>query len=117
MYIVKFVTVDMLRAHLLTAAFTAMVVQVASLASLLLFGVAESVFDSSAFRASCVLAIIAGTLVARRVAHVAFSGAMKSHHATCCNRPMKCISVASDCPRRLLVILHLRLSGIPFELA
>jgi hypothetical protein len=116
MYIVKFVTVDMLRAHLLMAALTALIVQVASLTSLL-FGVEESVFDSSAFRASSVLAIIVGTLMARRVAHFAFSGAVKSHHATCCNQPMKRISVASDCPRRSLVILHLRLSGIPFELA
>lgn len=117
MYIVKFVTVDMLRAHLLAAAFAALAVQVAALASLLLFGIAESAFDSSAFRASSALAIIAGIFAARRIAHFAFSGAVKSHHATCCDRLTKCISVASDCPRRHLVILHLRLSGIPFELA
>ncbi len=117
MIIVKSVTVDMLRAHLLMAALAAMVVQVAALASLLLLGISESVFDSAAFRVSCVLVIVVGILAARHIAHFAFGGAVKSGHAVCCDQRTRRISVASDCPRRHLVILHLRLTGIPFELA
>ncbi len=107
----KPVTVDMLRAHLMAAALTAMIMEAVTLASFFLFDFAEGAFRSMTFRLLGVAVIICG------LAYLAFGVAVKSRHATCRNQQSALISVSPDCPRRQLVILHLRLTGKPFELA
>jgi Na+/serine symporter len=113
----KPVTVDMLRAHLLVASLTAAGAEVVLCIALLLLPVSQQFFETTPFRLLAIGVIVGGVIVTRELAQAAFELSVKSHHTTpagCAAWPVK---VASDCPRRSLVILHLRLTGQPFMLA
>ncbi|MGF6778865.1 hypothetical protein [Paraburkholderia sp. GAS334] len=114
----KPVTVDMLRAHLITASLAAMCIQVILLLSLPLFDVSESSLESLPFRLAAMVSIVCGVALTRQIASMSFSRALQSHHATFRTPASKgaMVSVASNCPLRELVILHLRFSGRSFEL-
>lgn len=112
-------TVDMLRAHLMTASVLAMGMEAAVLLSLLLFGTSEATFVTPSFHLLVVSVLAAGVIAARWLASVAFERALRSRHATCRARTSECgsayVSLASNCPLRNLVILHLRFSRRAFE--
>ena len=113
----KPVTVDMVRAHLLVAALTAAGAEAVVLIALLVLPVSQQFFGSTPFRLLAIAVIIGGVIVTREFAHAAFDFAVKSHHTMPAERCTSPLEVASDCPRRWLVILHLRLTGQPFVLA
>lgn len=115
----KTVTVDMLRAHLLVASLTAMGAEVLVCITLLVVPVTQAFFGSASFRLFAMAVIVGGVIVAREFAQAAFESAIDSHHARAVNRsawPVE-FAVEVDCPRRWLVVLHLRLAGKPFVLA
>ncbi|CAB3789369.1 hypothetical protein [Pararobbsia alpina] len=113
----KPVIVDMLRAHLMAASITAVVLEALVSLALLVLPISEQVFASTSFRLIALAAIISGVLVLREWAYAAFEFAVKSHHASSESLPTRPVSVAANCPRRWLVILHLRFTGRPFVLA
>ncbi|WP_144138198.1 hypothetical protein [Paraburkholderia sp. BCC1884] len=114
----KPVTVDMLRAHLMVASLTAMCAEVLVCLALLVLPVSQDAFGSTSFRMLAVAAILGGVLLTRQVAHMAFDLALQRRHATLmAGRATPAVTVDPDCPRRWLVVLHLRLSGRPFVLA
>lgn len=115
--VMKPVTVDMLRAHLLVASLTAMGAELLVCLGLLVWPVSEHAFGSTPFRLLAVAVIVGGVIVTRQFAHAAFDFALQGHYATGAGRPARSVAVASNCPRRWLVILHLRLTGRPFVLA
>lgn len=110
-------TVDMLRAHLLVASLTAMGAEVLACLALLVLPVSQSAFSSTPFRLLAVAVILSGVIVTRQFAHAAFELALQGHFATVANRRSRPVAIAVDCPRRWLVILHLRLTGRAFVLA
>lgn len=115
-------TVDMLRAHLMVASFTAMGAEAVACVALLVSPVSQATFVTVPFRLLAVAVIVSGVVAVRRFAHGAFALAMQSRHATplsrgaCAVQPAA-IAVGVDCPRRWLVILHLRFTRRPFVLA
>jgi hypothetical protein len=114
----KPVTVDMLRAHLLVASLTAAGTELVICVALLVLPVSRHFVGSTSFRLLAIAVIISGVLVAREFAQDAFEFAIESRHARQVNR-FNCppgFAVPPDCPRRWLVILHLRLTGKPFVL-
>jgi hypothetical protein len=113
----KSVTVDMLRAHLMAASLMAMAIEAVALPTLLLFPVERAVFDSALFRLCAALAIAAGVALLRYFAHCAFELALRERHANYRSPACGTVSIGAGCPRRPLVLLHLRLTGKPFELA
>ena len=108
------VTVDMLRAHLLVASLTAAGAQAVLCIALLLEPVPEQFFASAPFRLLAIVVMIGGVIATREFAHAAFQIAVKRRHTM---SGASAVQVAPDCPRRWLVILHLRLTGRPFVLA
>ncbi len=113
----KPVTVDMLRAHLLVASLTAMGAEVLVCLGLLLLPVSQHALSSTPFRLLAIAVIVSGVIVTRQFAHAAFELALHGHYVTSAGRPARPFAIASNCPRRRLVILHLRLTGRPFVLA
>ncbi|WGS51560.1 hypothetical protein LFL96_08700 [Paraburkholderia sp. D15] len=124
----KPVIVDMLRAHLLVASFTALCAEALAFLALLLLPVSQQLFSSTPFRLLALAAIVSGVIVTREFAQAAFEQAVQARHAieqeadaradaspfAACHA---CVAIAEDCPQRWLVELHLRLTGRPFVLA
>ncbi|HEY2606665.1 hypothetical protein P0D88_20045 [Paraburkholderia sp. RL18-103-BIB-C] len=113
----KPVTVDMLRAHLLVASLTAVGAEAVVCIVLLVLPVSQQFFSTTPFRLLAIAVIVGGVIVTREFAQAAFEVSVKSHHTIPAGRAAWPVEVASDCPRRWLVILHLRLTGRPFVLA
>jgi hypothetical protein len=113
----KPVTVDMLRAHLMAASLTAMGAEFLVCVALLVLPATREAFSSTPFRFFAAAVIVGGVVVIRHFAQVAFDLAQHSRHAMPGRCPLKTVSIAADCPRRELVILHLRFIGRPFVLA
>jgi hypothetical protein len=110
-------TVDMLRAHLMVASLIAMGAEVLACLTLLVLPVSQSAFSSMPFRLLAIAVIASGVIVTRQFAHAAFELALQARYATGTQRLARPVAIASDCPRRWLVILHLRLTGRAFVLA
>ncbi|CAN7706739.1 hypothetical protein [Caballeronia sp. dw_19] len=113
----KPVTVDILRAHLMAASLTAMGAEALILLVLLVLPVSEETFSSTPFRLLALALIVSGVIVIRRLAHAAFEQAVQRRYVTTHLALSRPVSVTTRCPRRGLVILHLRLTGRPFVLA
>ncbi|PCE22159.1 hypothetical protein BWP39_21025 [Paraburkholderia acidicola] len=113
----KLVIVDMLRVHLMAACFAAMGIQVVALLALLVSPLSEQTFDSTAFRICAIVMIGIAVIGARRFAQLAYDAAVQSAHATVQTHRARPVAVSHDCPRRELVVLHLRFTGRPFVLA
>jgi hypothetical protein len=112
-------TVDMLRAHLQVASLTAVGAEALVCVALLVLPVSQHFFGSASFRLIAIAVITGGVIVTRELARAAFELAVASCHANAANgsvRPFAFV-VARNCPRRWLVVLHLRMSGKPFVLA
>jgi hypothetical protein len=117
-FVMKTVTVDMLRAHLLVASLTAVGAEALVCIALLVLRVPQHFFGSTSFRLFAIVVILGGVIAAREFAQAAFDSAIEKHHATPVNRsawPVE-FAVDADCPRHWLVVLHLRLTGKPFVL-
>ncbi|MFM0740202.1 hypothetical protein PQQ51_23430 [Paraburkholderia xenovorans] len=113
----KTVTVDMLRAHLMAASVTAMGAEVVVCIALLISRVSQQTLSSPSFRLFALAVIVVGVIVIRRVAQAAFELAIAGRRVVPCLSPLRPAQVLTDCPRKRLVILHLRLTGTPFVLA
>jgi hypothetical protein len=113
----KPVTVDMLRAHLMVASLTAMGAEVFVCLALLVLPISPHAFSSAPFRLLAVALIISGVVVTREFAQAAFEFALQGRYVTQTGRSAWGVALAPGCPRRWLVILHLRLTGRPFVLA
>ncbi|MFM0716309.1 hypothetical protein PQQ73_08225 [Paraburkholderia strydomiana] len=113
----KPLTVDMLRAHLLVASLTAVGAEAIVCVALLVLPVSQQFFGSTSFRLLAIAVIVGGVIVTREFAQAAFEVAVEGHHTTPARRCERPFEIAPDCPRRWLVILHLRLTGQPFVLA
>jgi transcriptional regulator of nitric oxide reductase len=113
----KPVTADMLRAHLLVASLTAAGAEAVLCIALLVLPVSQQFFVTTPFRLLAIAVIVGGVIVTREFAQAAFDFSVRSHHTMPVGRAASPVKVASDCPRRWLVILHLRLTGRPFVLA
>jgi hypothetical protein len=109
----------MLRAHLMTASVLAMGMEAAVLLSLLLFGTPEATFVTPSFHLLVVSLLAGGMVTARWLASIAFERALRSHHAMRGGRGSDgrsgYVCIASNCPLRNLVILHLRFSCRAFK--
>jgi Na+/serine symporter len=115
----KTVTVDMLRAHLLVASLTAVGAEALVCIALLVLPLSQQFFGSASFRLFAIAVVVGGVIGAREFAQAAFEAAVDKHHAMpagCAAWPVE-FAVDADCPRRWLVVLHLRLTGKPFVLA
>ena len=112
----KPVTVDMLRAHLMAASLTAMGAEILLLLVLLVLPISEETFSSTPFRLLALAMIVSGVIVIRRLAHASFEQAMQRRYVMTNIAPSRPVWVTTQCPRRGLVILHLRLTGRPFVL-
>ncbi|APA84691.1 hypothetical protein BJG93_04285 [Paraburkholderia sprentiae WSM5005] len=112
----KPVTIDMLRAHLLVASVTAAAAEALLGITLLVLPVPGSFIASASFRLFALALIVGGVIIAREFAAVAFEVAVRRDYVTCAVREWPA-AIASNCPRRWLVVLHLRLTGQPFVLA
>ncbi|MEC5409092.1 hypothetical protein VOM14_26425 [Paraburkholderia sp. MPAMCS5] len=107
-------TVDMLRAHLMVASLTALAADVLACVTVAVVPGAQHPFVSSTFRLIALAFMASGVIVTRQAAHAAFHLAVEKCHASAASLYSWPVAVASDCLRRWLVILHLRLTGKPF---
>ncbi|MGF6245137.1 MULTISPECIES: hypothetical protein [Paraburkholderia] len=110
-------TINMLRAYLLTASLAAIVIDVAALLAIGLFGVPEDVFTSTTFRLVAVAVIVCFVLVTRHVARAAFVSALSQRYATFSAAHANAIEISPVCPVRMLVVLHLRFNRTAIEWA
>ncbi|HEX3378958.1 MAG TPA: hypothetical protein VHU21_04025 [Paraburkholderia sp.] len=111
----KPVTIDMLRAHLLVASLTAVGTEALLCIALPVLPVSDAFFASASFRLFALALIVGGVVIAREFAEVAFEVAVRRDHAVRAVLEWPA-AIASNCPRRWLVVLHLRLAGQPFVL-
>ncbi|MBW9107805.1 hypothetical protein [Paraburkholderia phenoliruptrix] len=110
----KPVTADMLRAHLLVASFTALVADVFACVIVAVAPRTQHLLVSSGFRLAALVMMAGGVIVARQMGQTAFKLAVAHRYAIGAGIHAQPVRVASGCPRRWLVILHLRLAGKPF---
>jgi len=103
-------TVEMLRAWLLAASLAASFIDAVVIFSLGVLGVPERLFESAPFRVGVLAAIALTLVVMRNLARFAFRSAVASRHVIVSDTPCQSVSLTADCPLRLLVIFHLRLS-------
>ncbi|WP_025602777.1 hypothetical protein [Burkholderia sp. WSM2230] len=112
----KPVTADMLRAHLMVASLTALVADVFACITVAMLPGAQHLFVSASFRLAALAMMAGGVIVARQLGHAAFRLAVADRYVSEAGVYAQRVAVAPDCPRRWLVILHLRLAGKPFVL-
>ncbi|MDH6151291.1 hypothetical protein OKW46_005216 [Paraburkholderia sp. WSM4179] len=116
-HVMKRVTIDMLRAHLLVASLTAAATEALLCIALPVLPVPDAFFASASFRLFALALIIGGVVIAREFAEVAFEVAVRRDYAIRAAVGASPAVIAANCPRRWLVVLHLRLTGQPFVLA
>lgn len=105
------------RAYLQIAGGTGVLLQGIALASMWLFHVPASFFQSAAFRWHVVATMGVAIVLIRLLAAVAFRCAVESRHVRRSGDGMRCLSLADDCPHRWLVVLHVRLHLRRFDRA
>ncbi|WP_144107913.1 hypothetical protein [Paraburkholderia sp. BCC1886] len=110
-------TLDILRAHLLAASLTAVSAQIVVGLTIVVLHVSGQWFGTAPFRLLAIIVIVAGVVVIRECSNAAFQCALQSGHATPEVGQTCIVSIAEDCPRGWLVVLHLRLTGRAFVLA
>jgi hypothetical protein len=108
-------TVERWRAHLQIAAVTGMFIQCFVLVSLLAWRVPEAFFSTAGFRGCVILAVAVAILSARQFADSTFKAAVMSGYAQLSGIDRRTISISSDCPQRLWVVLHVRLNRNRFD--
>lgn len=102
--------VDECRAHLFVASLSGMLVQVVMSLAVLLLGVPETMFETSAFRLAIDAILIAMLFGVRIFSRSAFSSAVAHHHVRFRGTTGQVVFISRACPRRAFVILHVRLN-------
>jgi hypothetical protein len=110
----KQTTVEMIRAHLVTASIAATTIDVAVVSLLFFFRFPEAAFETASFRMLMFTLLLAAVLTTRHVARLAFRAALRQHYARFVGPDSDSVSVSARCPARRLVILHLHFTGVPY---
>lgn len=110
----KQTTVEMIRAHVVTASVAATAIDVAVVSLLFFCKFPESMFETATFRALTFTLLIAAVFLTRHAAHRAFRAAIRRRHARFVGPQEDAVCVSSMCPSRRLVILHLHFTGVPY---
>jgi len=126
----KAATIDMLRAYLLMASLAATLMELVVLVAIVVFGCSEGTFESTTFRVTVMLILLAAVLATRQIAGATFRWAVVHRYATFSGAVSETVTaqtvtpaapatvtISPTCPRRPLVVLHLRLNRRLFELA
>ncbi|WGS53227.1 hypothetical protein LFL96_34245 [Paraburkholderia sp. D15] len=108
----KLSTTIRLRAYLVTASLSAVAIQIGVLASIFVFGVPESWFQTVHFRLAAAGAIGMMVLISAAISHAAFRSAVARHYAIHDETRPGAFRVSDECPLRAFVILHLRMTGV-----
>lgn len=109
-------TMEMLRAYLLAASLSAAFIDAAVLVSLIVFRVPAGIFESAAFRLGAAAVIVGTLIVIRTLADLAFHFALANQYVTVSGAQRRTVSLSQHCPKRLLVIFHVRLNRRIFDL-
>jgi len=110
----KHTTVEMIRAHLVTASIAATTIDVAVVSLLFFFRFPEAEFETASFRLLMFALLLAAVLTTRHVAQRAFRAALRQHYARFVGPDSGGVAVSAMCPARSLVILHLHFTGVPY---
>ncbi|SEK07746.1 hypothetical protein [Paraburkholderia diazotrophica] len=110
----KQTTVEMIRAHVVTASVAATAIDVAVVSLLFFCKFPESMFETASFRVLTFTLLLAAVLATRHAAHIAFRAAIRRRHARFVGPREDAVCVSSLCPARRLVILHLHFTGMPY---
>lgn len=108
-------TIDMLRAYLLAASLAAALMEIIVVAALLAFGASARTFQTAPFRLGMAFVILCAVLVIKRIARAAFRSAVTNHYARFSDPRSSSVVVSAACPKRQLVILHLRFQRLLFD--
>jgi hypothetical protein len=100
---------DAWRANALIAAVAAMSAQLIVLLMMDVFHVPDRAFTSMPFHCATLAYLAAAVLLVHRLAAQAFRYALASGYVRLTSPAERLVRVAAHCPRRALVLLHLRL--------
>jgi 4-amino-4-deoxy-L-arabinose transferase-like glycosyltransferase len=101
-------TIERWRAYLLVASFAAAVIQVAAIFAILVLRVPQDDFASPLFRMSVIALVACSVAVVRQLAQLAFRDALASRHVRLVGGRQRAVALSAHCPRKILVILHVR---------
>jgi len=101
-------TADMLRAYLMTVSLATTLIIAFVLVANFFLGISDDAFQSALFRLSAASSIIFLVLVTKWAARRAFQAAIFNHQVTLEDSGSQRIALTRECPRRALVVLHLR---------
>lgn len=107
--------IDQCRAYLYLAALAATSIQAVVFIAILVLRVPQDVFTTPPFRIGVVAAIACVTWVVQRLAREAFHNALASRHAHLVGWERRTVALSAQCPRRPLVLLHVRLNPHTFD--
>ena len=110
----KHTTVQMIRAHLVTASVAATAIDVCVVSLLFFCKIPQTLFETTTFRVLTFGLLLAAVLITRHAARVAFRAAVKRRHARFVGPRFDAVCVSALCPARGLVILHLHFTGMPY---
>ena len=110
----KQTTVQMIRAHIVTASVAATTIDVFVVSLLFICKFPETLFETTTFRVLTGALLVAAVLITRHAASVAFRAAVKRHHARFIGPRRDAVCVSAFCPARPLVILHLHFTCMPY---
>ena len=104
---------ESIRAHLMVASIAATVIDAIVLLLIDLFNISESVFETAAFRLLVISGISIALVTTRGFLLVTYRSALRQSNVST-HSPHDGVHVSGACRLRPLVMLHLRLSGIPY---
>jgi hypothetical protein len=78
----KAATIDMLRAYLLMASLAGTLMEFVVLVAIVVFGCSEGSFESTTFRLTVMLVLLAAVLATRQIAGATFRSAVANRYAT-----------------------------------
>jgi hypothetical protein len=107
--------IEQCRAYLYLAALAATLIQAVVFIAILVLRVPQDVFATPAFRIAALTAIAGITWVLRHLASEAFRDALASRHAHLVGWERRTVALSAQCPRRPLVLLHVRLNRHTFD--
>ncbi|ACC70370.1 hypothetical protein PPMP20_32410 [Paraburkholderia phymatum] len=110
----KQTTVQMIRAHVVTASLAATTIDVFVVGLLFFCKYPETLFETRSFRELAFALLVAAVLIMRHAARIAFRAAVNRRHAHYLGPRRDAVCVSAMCPARSLVILHLHFTGMPY---
>ncbi|WP_322015695.1 hypothetical protein [Paraburkholderia sp. J12] len=107
--------IEQLRTYLQLAALSAILIQAVVFIAILVLQVPQAVFTSAPFRVGAAVAVALSVYAMRGLARDAFRDALASRHARLVGWQRRTVALGPECPRRLLVLLHVRLNRHTFD--